>query len=291
MNTDYHSQEVRLAVVIAFHNRKEYLRETLTSFGPVFDQDIGEQIEFILVGDGSENDVFTTADIPSRLQPLTRLFWFPPQGRPAAARNFGVEQSRRATHLMFVDSDDRICAPGFRKALETVGRIKADVYPFNFRYISAAGEPSTPYGRNVQFPWYDVRPFLWTKLGYRRALLLTNPLMISSFIRRDAFHALGGFDEAIPAEDYELWLSAAYSDCQFCHLPYVVCEKREHQGSRSFDKVQDDKNVLVSIQTPRLKALMGSTYRKLEANWLARVQATPHKRSLLQRLETVAKSL
>jgi hypothetical protein len=257
----------------------------------VLDQDVGINIEFILVGDSSENDVFTTSDIPSRLQHLTRMFWFPPQGRPAAARNFGVEQSGHATHLMFVDSDDRLCAPGFQKALEAVRRIEADVYPFNYRYIATAGEPSTPYGRNVQFPWYDFRPFVWTRLGYRRALLLTNPLMISSIIRRDTFHALGGFDEAIPAEDYELWLSAAYSDYRFCYLPYVVCEKREHQGSRSFDKVQDDKNVLVSIQTPRLKALMGSAYRRLEANWLERVQATPHRRSLFHRLQAVAKSL
>ena len=90
----------------------------------MFDQDVGIDIEFILVGDSSGDDIFTTADIPSQLQNLTRLFWFPPQGRPAAARNFGVEQSRDATHLMFVDSDDRICALASAKPLKQWGGLK-----------------------------------------------------------------------------------------------------------------------------------------------------------------------
>ena len=291
MHTKSYSQEVRLAVITAFYNRRHYLREMLTSFCGLPDRDIGEKIEFVLVDDGSESDVFATTDVPQRLQHATRLFRLPHRGRPAPARNFGVQQCDHATHLMFVDSDDRICVPGFQRALAAVERNNADVYPINYRFISSSGEPSAPYGRNVQFPWYDLRHLLWTRVGYRRALLRTNPLIVPSFIRRETFKALGGFNETISVEDYELWLRAAYSGYRFRYIPYLVYERRVHTGSRSLEQAQDVSSILASIRTPQLEALMGETYRYLESYWLRRSQTMERKPSVAQRIITVLKSL
>lgn len=290
MRTKSHSQEVRLAVIIAFYNRRRYLQELLTSFCGLADRDI-DKIDFILVDDGSESDVFATADVPQRLERATRVFRRAHRGRPAPARNFGVEQCDHATHLMFVDSDDRICVPGLQGALAALKRNNADVYPINYRFISATGEASAPYGRNVQFPWYDPRHFLWSQVGYRRALLRTNPLMISSFIRRETFQALGGFDEAVCVEDYELWLRAAYSGYRFRYIPYLVCEKRQHGGSRSLEQSEDVSSILASIRTPQLEMLMGDTFRHLEAHWLRKLHANGCKPSIAQRVATVFKSL
>ncbi len=285
------SQEVRLAVIVAFYNRRHYLRELLTSFCELPDPDIGEKIDFVLVDDGSESEVFATTDVPQRLQHATRIFRLPHLGRPARARNFGAKQCDRATHLMFVDSDDRICLPGLQSALATLERNDADVYPINYRFISASGEPSSPYGRNVQFPWYDLRHLLWTQVGYRRALLLTNPLMISSFIRRETFQALGGFDETVCVEDYELWLRAAYSGYRFRYISHLVCEKRQHSASRSWEQTQDVSSILASIRTQQLEVLMGAAYRHLEANWVRRLHTIGCKPSIAQRIAMVFKSL
>jgi glycosyltransferase involved in cell wall biosynthesis len=291
VHTRSDSQQVHLAVIIAFYNRRHYLRELLASFCESPDEGFTKNIEIVLVDDGSETDPFVEQDIPQFLKHMTRLFRISHQGRPAPARNFGAKQCDRATHLMFIDSDDRLCVPGLQRALETVGRIHADIYPINYRYISATGEPSAPYGRNVQFPWYDLRHLVWTQVGYHRALLHGNPLMISSLIRREIFQALGGFNETISVEDYELWLRAAYHGYRFRYIPHLVCEKRQHAGSRSLEQSEDVSSILESIRTPQLEMLMGGAYRDLEGHWLRRLHSIECRPTIAQRITTVFKSL
>jgi GT2 family glycosyltransferase len=117
-------------------------------------------------------------------------------------------------------------------------------------------------------------------------------VIVSSIIRRSVFQAWGGFDESVFVEDYELWLCAAYSGYKFPYIPRIICEIRKHVGSRSHGGPQEEiRNVLASIQTPRLKTLMGAAYQRLQDNWQARLQSAAFERSVLQRLGTVVKSL
>jgi GT2 family glycosyltransferase len=115
--------------------------------------------------------------------------------------------------------------------------------------------------------------------------------MISSFIRRETFQALGGFDETISVEDYELWLRAAYSGYRFRYIPHLICDKRQHFDSRSWEQAQDLSSILASIHTPKLEALMGDTYRKLGAHWLRKAHTITSEPSIAQRITTVLKSL
>jgi hypothetical protein len=99
---------IRLAVIVGFYKRKAYLRELLASFCVLPDALLGRAITLISFADGSEDDIFEKTDIPERLRRATRLFRIS-HGEDRPRRVIvGIEQCGDATHLMFVDSDDRI---------------------------------------------------------------------------------------------------------------------------------------------------------------------------------------
>jgi len=95
--TDSMSNVPAVSVVIASYNRAKFLSETVAS---ILGQNF-QDFELIVVDDGStDNTRQTLASYSSRV----RYFYQENQG-PAAARNFGVRQSR-APWIAFQDSDD-----------------------------------------------------------------------------------------------------------------------------------------------------------------------------------------
>lgn len=268
------SDQVRLAIIVAFYNRKAFLLELLSSICEFPVDFIDSNLEVVLVDDGSEREIFEENDIPQKIRKLTRLFRLPHFGRPAKARNFGAGQCKSATHLMFVDSDDRVIAQALVQVLPKLNSKSFDFFPVNFSFISQTGKKIRPYSRftSLRFPWYDLRPNFWNVFGLRRTLLKKNVVTNPSIIRREVFEQLNGYNENIVVEDYEFWLRVVYHGYRFRYLREPLLEIRVHPEGRSYQKTKEISDVINFLKVPSLAALMGDNHRKMLEIWTAKLK-------------------
>jgi cellulose synthase/poly-beta-1,6-N-acetylglucosamine synthase-like glycosyltransferase len=160
-----------------------------------------EAWELIVVNDGGEHSFTAVSNQLCRRLPL-RLATIGQRG-PAAARNYGASLAR-GTHLAFTDDDCRL-PPDWLRRLAV--QFQADP-----ELAAVGGRPLTPQSI-LQHPdalgsrvWQFLNDFLNQYLvdAQGNALLL---LSNNVAYQREAFTALGGFDETFPlaaAEDMEL---------------------------------------------------------------------------------------
>ena len=146
-------------------------------------------LEILVIDDGSSD---RTAEIVERLPAPVRLIR-KANGGPATARNLGALQAR-GNWLALLDADDL----WFPDKLRTQLAYGTDP--------DVAIIHCLPDHRNVAVPPQLTFEHLWDR----------NWIINSSvLLRRAAFNALGGFNEArelISVEDYNLWIRAAASN-------------------------------------------------------------------------------
>lgn len=203
-----------ISIIIPCYNQARFLKD---SAGSALAQ--GEEVEVIVVDDGSPDDV------PGGLGPFADRVRYIRQENagPNAARNRGAAEAR-GEWLLFLDADDWLL-PG---CLAAAGRWAAvvpvpDVVFFAKRFVGADGAPM----ERRFHPEIERDPF--------HVLLRENRLsMGTAIVGRDAFRAAGGFDANIEwCEDWDFWLKLAGAGRRF-----VACEGAEtaircHHGSRS----------------------------------------------------------
>jgi glycosyltransferase involved in cell wall biosynthesis len=197
-----------VSVIIPTHNRRAMLEEAIAS---VLAQTLCD-FELLVVDDGSDDGthrwVSTLAD--ERIISL----WQRQRG-VAAARNLGVAESH-APLIAFLDSDD-LWLP--RKLAVQVEHFEAHPEVS----ICQTEETWVRNGKRVNAATKHRKHSGWI---FRECLPLCIISPSAVMLRREAFDALGGFDEELPAcEDYDLWLRAALR-YEIATLPEPLIVKR-----------------------------------------------------------------
>lgn len=192
-----------VSVIIPVFNCERFVAEALDS---VLQQDY-RNLEVIAIDDGSTD---ATTAIVERYAPRVRLLRQQNLG-PAAARNCGVRESR-GKYVAFLDGDD-VWLPG--KLAAQVEH--AELHPehpivfaqFNHWQPDMGGSYPAVAEVVARYRWDPSRRLS----GWLYAdLLKDTPVhLITALVRRDAFDALGGFDESLRAgSDYAFWLKATH---------------------------------------------------------------------------------
>lgn len=205
----------RVSIIIPAYNASEFLAATLDSALAQTCPDV----EIIVIDDGSTD---ATPDLLKTYSNHIRVSRQQNAGQ-AAARNHGARLAHGEL-LLFLDSDDLLNADFLTQQSALLARFYgADAVYCDHRTIDDTGQITADTGA----------------LGYPRPsgdilrALLHGPCIVTPglvLLRRAAFEASGGFDEA-PAmrgyEDYALWLGMAARG-YFIYNPHTLVSYRRH---------------------------------------------------------------
>lgn len=201
-----------VTIVIPCYNLGRYLEETVES---VLGQ-TRDDFEIVIVDDGS-TDTETRALLDGYERPKTRVLRTENRGL-AAARNLGAAESE-APFLCFLDADDRL-RPRFCERTLAVLESEPDLH-----FCSCWLEN------------FGIREGLWQPERCDLAQLLAEcTVLTASPVRREAFEAVGGFDEEMPIagyEDWELWIRLVAAAYPGTILREVLFDYRRRPGSMS----------------------------------------------------------
>jgi glycosyltransferase involved in cell wall biosynthesis len=254
-----------VSVIIPTYNRAAFLSEALAS---VLAQTMGD-LEVLVVDDGSTD---ATREIVMSFDDPRVRYLFQKNLGVSAARNWGVASSR-APLIAFLDSDD-VWQP-----------TKLDVQAAYFTAhpeisICQTEEIWVRDGKRVNPCDKHAKQSGWI---FRECIPLCIVSPSAVMLRREAFYALGGFDESLPAcEDYDLWLRAALR-YEIHTLPNPLIVKRgghDDQLSKGWgldryrilalqkilgdDRLLDEDRELVKADIARRAAIVADGARKRE---------------------------
>ncbi len=156
-----------------------------------------------------------------------------------AARNTGLAAARSA-YVLCLDADDRL---------------KPDALQTLWDRRCAQG---VIYG---DLEYFGDKTGLHTLPGWNLEMLLrgTSPLPVTALHTRDAWRAVGGFDEQLPGmEDVDYWIKLAARGVCGRHIDQVIFEYRRHVDSRQAGLEADNR--------ARMKAcveIIQARYRKI----------------------------
>jgi glycosyltransferase involved in cell wall biosynthesis len=181
-----------VSIIIPTYNRSGFLKESVES---VLSQTFND-FELIIVDDGSTDD---TADVVSSSCDPRIQYEYQVNRGVSSARNVGVSLAT-APYIAFLDSDD-IWLPGKLENQLSFFHERPDIS------ICQTEELWVRNGRRVNPRQKHAKHSGWI---FEACLPLCIVSPSAVMFRREAFDALGGFDESFPAcEDYDLWLRAA----------------------------------------------------------------------------------
>lgn len=133
---------MRFSVIVPVYNVADYLPKCMDS---LLCQQCDDW-ELILVDDGATDGKCPALcdEYAAKYPALVRTI-HQANGGLGAARNTGLEAAR-GDYVLFVDSDDTVAPDTLARLEEEIGKTKADMYTFSFRYVTEAGEerPAEP---------------------------------------------------------------------------------------------------------------------------------------------------
>jgi glycosyltransferase involved in cell wall biosynthesis len=230
------------SVIIPTHNRAEWLPACVESVRASGTSDV----EIIVVDDGSTD---ATSRVVQDIGSDVRYIWQANAG-PAAARNRGARKAR-GRYVAFLDSDDRWLPDAPRRLIEYMELNPELAVGFGDVLV---GNSQDGYGSKFALPDHDefwrlphqdnrdgflvpeIRPFF-------RCMVRCNQVHVSAaVVRRSAFEAVGGYDEALRgAADWDLWLRlAARFPFVFFRSATATYEKHVGNMSRDLDHMWGD---------------------------------------------------
>lgn len=213
---------VRLSVVIPFHNRKVFLRESVLSVCEAIDP---LQDEIILVDDGSsDGSALHVADLP------VLILSHPSQLGVSAARNTGV-RAARGEYLTFLDSDDLLCRDSIRLRLEYL-----EAHPEEAAVGGAVAEvidhDGSPLEGKVELGNFLLPPFR-LDIGLLTSGRQVNTQLWLIVFRTSSLTRCGVFDEGLGCgEDLE-FLCRYVRGQTIPFLPLEVARYRLHDSNLS----------------------------------------------------------
>lgn len=181
-----------VSVIIPTYNRCDFLREAIDS---VLKQTFAD-FEVLVVDDGSTD---ATRDVVMGFGDSRIRYLFQSNSGVASARNWGVASSH-AELIAFLDSDDFWLSNKLEvqvKYFEDHPGISVCQTEEIWVRDGVRVNPAEKHRKRSGWVFDDCIP-----------LCIVSPSAV--MIRRDAFNALGGFDESLRVcEDYDLWLRTA----------------------------------------------------------------------------------
>lgn len=201
----------RISVLMPCFNHGAFIAEAVESVLTQTFQDF----EIVIVDDGSTDAA--TRETLSRLHaPRTSVLTTANRGLPAA-RNFAAQHASGEFYCA-LDADDKLAPTWFEQAV---------------RVLDA--QPATAFVSHWLETFGDER---WTWAPERcdlPSLLARNAVNGAALVRREAFHAVGGYDEAMRdgCEDWDLWLRLVESGRPGTIIPEVLFYYRRRPDSMS----------------------------------------------------------
>lgn len=202
--------EILVSIIIPVYNAETYLKETLHAISDLQLQ----QVEMIIVDDGSTDNSKRIAGNFARGNPVVKVLEQPNQGA-AAARNTGITQAKGKYILPF-DSDDLLCSNFIEEAvriMENDNQVKV---------VTAQGEF---FGESTGL--WNLPDFSLNKLAHR------NMLPVCSLYRKSDWERIGGYcTEFVGREDWDFWISLLKHGGEVVRLPFVGFKYRMHKNSK-----------------------------------------------------------
>lgn len=183
--------QLAVTVIIPTYNREVELKQTLLHLL----QQTVEQFEIIVVDNSSsDNTADMVASMATHSRVPIRYLVKPPNG-PASARNLGLE-NRRATRVLFLDSDVNLKPDWIEKALAfltqqpaVTGVGGAVIYDFDRQRVNAFGGDIGYFG----FAWDLCENVSIDRLTQPEQRIWIN--CSAMLVNADALEQVGGFDE------------------------------------------------------------------------------------------------
>lgn len=123
-----------LSVIIPVYNVEPYLHRCIDS---VIAQDMGNEIELLLVDDGSKDASGAICDEYALKYNWIRVFHIS-NGGVGNARNYGIEHAK-GEYFTFIDSDDFLDPGIYKEVLRLHRQTPSDVYVFGYKDYPADG--------------------------------------------------------------------------------------------------------------------------------------------------------
>ena len=192
-------------------NHGAFIGEAIESvFAQTFDD-----VEIIVVDDGS-TDAATVEAIARWKGPRVTTIATPNRGLPAA-RNLAAQQAAGEV-LCALDADDKLAPSWFEKGLRVLDS-EPDV-AFVSHWLETFGDE--------RWTWTPERCDL-------PSLLARNTVNGAALVRKPAFDAVGGYDEAMRegCEDWDLWLRLVEAGYRGAIVPEILFYYRRRADSMS----------------------------------------------------------
>ena len=236
---------VKLSVIIPTYNRANDLLHAIES---VRSQENCNDYEILICDDGSTDD--TQIKIQELNDEKIRYFKLTHSGKPAVARNFGLERSQ-GEWIAFLDSDDywmpnKICSQMKETSMTACPFICSNAY------ITREGSNSKKYFEHRESKFYDTN-----------YLLVNNPVICSSVLMHSRLLKGLRFDESdiLKAyEDYDLWIRASLrTDIRYISEPLVFYNSDSDDSVRKQTKFSDKRKYkYVILKLKRHKIVSGN---------------------------------
>jgi O-antigen biosynthesis protein len=238
-------QGLRVAIVIPTRNHGELLRQCIESLRATI-----EQVPFDIVVIDHESDDAGTLRYLESIASTAKVLPYRGEFNFSAINNFAVSGlGAEYTHYLFCNNDVEAMAPGWlERMLElaqepSIGVVGAKLFYSDRKTIQHAGVCVGAYGAAEHYgKWLRVPGDPMTP-GYAELLVLNHEVgavtAACMLARRDAFDAVGGFDEAIAVGfgDVDLCLRIAEKGYRVVMCPWA--ELVHHESRTRGTSAQD----------------------------------------------------
>ncbi len=147
-----------LSIVIPTYNVEKYLRRCLNSL--VYDESVLEDIELLIVNDGSKDSSLEIAKEYEKKYPQTIKVIDKENGGHGSTINAGLKVAK-GEYFRVIDSDDWVNIDEFSDYVKTLKKCKADIVLTNFnKELLYSGEIQTFDYKNLEYnKQYDLNKF------------------------------------------------------------------------------------------------------------------------------------
>lgn len=208
-----------VSTIIPVHNRPDQLRDAVAS---VLAQ-CHPELEVIIVDDGSDD---ATPDVADDLATDTRVRWLRiDNGGPGVAREAGRREAR-GSFIQYLDSDDVLYPGKFTRQVEALERNPE----CGVAYCATAYRMLDGSLREVMAEKRTTERFdtMWPSFLTGRWWNTLTPLY-----RRSVCDRVGPWSDLRQEEDWEYDSRVASLGGKLCRVEAVLCEFRQHDGTRA----------------------------------------------------------